>query len=537
MMIKLLLVDDETVTRKGLIKHIPWKELGVDVVQDVNNGIEALEIARQFQPDIVITDILMPGVDGIRLGMTIREQFPFCKIIYISGYSDKEYLKAAIKISAVSYVEKPINISEAGEAIKKAVSMCNEDKKREMNDQNRDALICENLQHIKQDILNSLLCPKKDLTKMMKYLDIINIGFKLEGTYQVMMIKIHRDIEISNEESPIIHSRLLETLDNSLSSIRHISGSKDKDHIIAILSSDTANFKNKLESSFDSVLNSAGDDSTAGIKLFCAISHNVAGMDMIFEAYLAAEQAVHKAFFYGYNYIAFQSDANNDPCRIDESIVPVFTRFIEEGKEEEAVSLIENYCIEIKKHDNDVIKNIKNVFFNLMMVLLHESEKKNISLFETGDNEKKLIGDKISGCQTLQELKANLVRKTRSLFENKKEMKSSNSTVAEAMRYVQENYSDNKLSTKVLADHVYLTPTYLSSLFKKATGKTISEFIVEIRISKSKGFLLDYQSKLYEVARRVGYTDANYYAKIFKKVTGLNPSEYREKYVTWLKVS
>ena len=535
-MIKLLLVDDESVTRKGLIKHIPWKELGVDVVQDVNNGIEALEIAGRFQPDIVISDILMPGVDGIRLGMSIREQFPSCKIIYISGYSDKEYLKAAIKISAVSFVEKPVNISEAGEAIKKAVAMCIEDKKKEMNDQNRNALINENLRYIKQDILNSLLSPKKDLTKMIKYLDIINIDFKLEGTYRVMIIKIHRYIEISNEEIPTIHGRLLKALDNSLSCISHISGSKDKNHIITILSSDVADFKNKVESSFDSVLNAAGSDSMAGIKLSCAVGHNAAGMDKIYEAYLAAEQAVQKAFFYGYNHIVFQSNANNDPCRIDESIFSVFTRFIEEDKEEEAVTLIEDFCMELKKHDNGLINNIISVFFDLMLVLYHEAEKKKIRLSESCDNEKKSIGDKISECQTLQELKANLVRKTRSLFENKKEMKSSNSTVIEAKRYVQENYFDSKLSTKVLADHVYLTPTYLSSLFKKATGKTINEYIVETRICKSKEFLVNYQLKLYEVARHVGYTDANYYAKIFKKITGLNPSEYREKYVTWLKV-
>lgn len=536
-MIKLLLVDDESVTRKGLMKHVLWKEVGVDIIQDVSNGVEALEISKLYQPDIVIMDIQMPNMDGIKLGTCIREQFPRCKIIYISGYSNKEYLKAAINVSAVSYVDKPINISEMKEAVKKAVSMCMEDRKREMDDKSCNALITENLLHIKQEILTSLLCPKKELTKVMKYLNILNIDFKQNGTYHVIIFKLHMDAEISDDESKQIHSRLLDSLDHSLAGISHISGSKDKNHIAVILSSDAADFQNIAEGSFSTILNAASDYKVAGIKVFCAAGHSASGIDLIYESLFSAEQNMQKALFYDCNYIAFQQDESSNQFLPDENFIPVFMRYIEEDKHEEAISLIENLCMEIKKHDNESVSNIKNMFFKLTQVLLDESEKKNICIFEADDKERKYIREKIDGFQTLCEIKAYLIEKLLSLFENKNVIKSSSITAVEVMRYIQENYADSKLSIKFLADHVFLTPTYLSSLFKKATGKTISEYIVETRINKSKEILLNYHSKLYEVARHVGYTDANYYAKIFKKVTGLNPSEYREKNVSWLNVS
>src|SRR5690606_13038198 len=127
---KLLVVDDESVTRKGLIKHIDWNLLGIHSIEEARDGIEGLEIARSMQPDIIISDIRMPGMDGIDFATQIRKISPECNISFLSGYSDKEYLKAAIHLNVVSYVEKPVNIGELQEAVKKAVELCLENEKK-----------------------------------------------------------------------------------------------------------------------------------------------------------------------------------------------------------------------------------------------------------------------------------------------------------------------------------------------------------------------------------------------------------------------
>ena len=108
-MIKLIIVDDERVTRESLRDYIPWAELGIESVLTARNGTEALTLFESNRPNIVLTDIRMPKMDGIQLAERLREIEPRCKIVFLSGYADKEYLKRAIQLQATSYVEKPID--------------------------------------------------------------------------------------------------------------------------------------------------------------------------------------------------------------------------------------------------------------------------------------------------------------------------------------------------------------------------------------------------------------------------------------------
>lgn len=116
-----MVVDDERFVRQGIIDNIPWQSLGIDTVLEARNGLECIEKAKEFPPDILIADIRMPKLNGIDLGKQIASQYPDCKMIIISAYSDKEYLKSAISLNVVAYVEKPLILDELERAISKAV--------------------------------------------------------------------------------------------------------------------------------------------------------------------------------------------------------------------------------------------------------------------------------------------------------------------------------------------------------------------------------------------------------------------------------
>ena len=120
-MIKTIIVEDEKVIREGLKKHVPWARLGIDEVYDASRAEDAIELCEKMKPDIIVSDIRMPGMDGIELCRKLREKYEKCKIIFVTGFSDKEYLKAAISLQAVSYVEKPVNIKEISSALENAV--------------------------------------------------------------------------------------------------------------------------------------------------------------------------------------------------------------------------------------------------------------------------------------------------------------------------------------------------------------------------------------------------------------------------------
>ena len=121
-MIKLLIADDESFTRQGIVETMPWKDLNIYDIREAFDGENAFEILKDFEPDIILTDVRMPRLNGIELSFKARELYPNCSIIFMSGYSDKEYLKSAIHLKAISYVEKPIDLEELEEALKFAVS-------------------------------------------------------------------------------------------------------------------------------------------------------------------------------------------------------------------------------------------------------------------------------------------------------------------------------------------------------------------------------------------------------------------------------
>ena len=120
-MIKVLIADDERFTRQGILDMVDWDKLNVSEVKEAYDGINALEILKDFEPNILLTDVRMPRLNGIDLAFKTRELYPNCMILFMSGYSDKEYLKSAIKLKAINYVEKPIEIEELEENLNNAI--------------------------------------------------------------------------------------------------------------------------------------------------------------------------------------------------------------------------------------------------------------------------------------------------------------------------------------------------------------------------------------------------------------------------------
>ena len=128
---KVLLVEDEVLTREGLLMSIPWEALGIGEVFTAENGEGGLELALAKEPDIVMTDVRMPRMDGITMAFEIRKKNKKCRFIFVSGFCDKEYLKSAIQLSAVNYIEKPIEVEEVITALKRALKLLVEQRRQE----------------------------------------------------------------------------------------------------------------------------------------------------------------------------------------------------------------------------------------------------------------------------------------------------------------------------------------------------------------------------------------------------------------------
>jgi len=166
---KLLIADDDAFIRAGITKNINWSEYGIMSIETAEDGLEAFEISLWFMPDILLTDVKMPRVDGIELAKKIRQSIPDCKIIFMSAYSDKEYLKSAIRLSAVDYVEKPFRPSDLKEIIEKITQVGVKDQPHVSNETSRAWIAQEivkiiNKEYIDPELSIAYLCERLSLS-------------------------------------------------------------------------------------------------------------------------------------------------------------------------------------------------------------------------------------------------------------------------------------------------------------------------------------------------------------------------------------
>lgn len=528
-LIKLLVVEDETVTRKNLIKHMKWNELGVDVIEEARDGIEGLETARRMHPDIIVSDIRMPGMNGIEFTSNIREQLPNCRIIYLSGYSDKEYLKAAIRINAVSYVEKPINIEEFQEAVKKAVQLCKEHHKIIETEHKFNRALTDSFPFIRSKIVNGLINDKMDHEEFIQNLSLIGITVEPNRSYTASIIVPSYEEGATDDEKQLCCNQIMDFLHGDSNGFTLLSVMENFNHIV-VLSIHPPESRKDFLPIYQRLSERLKENRIRCSKLSWVVGSTASALREISASYQTAVQFLKHLFFDYSGSIYYAHKRTGTRYRIPDDIVPSFSELLKTFEEDKIIHFIEKCYQDIKPHSGTPADEVKNLFYQMMRLLVEEGEKRGLS-FNLSSHPKEVYDwAMMSKIDTLEQLRVYFRQKTRMIFEDIENIESNNITVLEVMKYIRRNYSDKEITVNLLADHVHLSPTYLSSLFKKETGKTISEYITEVRIEKSADLLMQPQAKLYEVADQSGYYDANYFSKSFKKVKGMTPSQYRKRY-------
>lgn len=418
---KLLLVDDEWITRDGIIEKIEWEKVGIHQVQEAEDGVEALEVAEQLQPDILLTDVRMPRMNGVELAYLIKQKFPNCYIIFMSGYTDKEYMKAAIDVSATAYVEKPINIVELKEAINKAIILYTKDRKIDTIKHQLD----HSLLVLKHELALQLL--RKDLNKevLSNLVAYVNPEMNIGSTYVTLLILPHfieKDDELATS---LLFRTLMHTVEGALmkEGCSVIMSIKDRSMVVA----------------------------------HCLIDQNA--FNQLTEVCFRLSITLNKQF----------------PVELAIGM-PVTGIF----------NVIESYSSALSCFGES----------------LHEDIEQRVHIFNAHDQNEKI---------SLQHINR---KKTR--------------FVTDIKQYIEEHYGDENMSLQKISKHMYLTPSYICVLFKDEMNTTINQYISQVRIEHAKEMLKDERLKVKDISTKVGYVDSNYFTKIFKKLTGLTPQEYRE---------
>lgn len=517
---KLMIVDDEKLTREGLTQNIDWKSLGFDEVMQADDGLHALELSKTFCPDIVISDVRMPRMDGLHMAEKLQELFPFISIIFISGYSDKEYLKAAIKLKAISYVEKPISLLEIKEAVKEAVSTHQEKIATAMTrdlSQNlsRSALAATLIHPIKEG--QSIDFAPYSFSFPIKS-DISCFSFIIQ-CYDASTIGIDT---IQHEFSDAISS-LLEAM--------HVEGihtTRQNDMLVYHIFSRHAFSDKQLEHFAQSLVSIL---LSTHLHFHIIVGKQVTGPEQVHLSYNSAVILLQNAFFCQENtFLIYQSTSKNDTFVSLESIDPTnkLQPALVRKDKEQVSSILSELLQSILNRENLLPNQVKDLYFKLFSTIQDACHELKIS---TADSQEptESIWDNISRCVSIYALHSLLSNRIDQFFILAQNNSEAHSTIYMIKEYIASHYENEKLSIKDISEHVFLSSSYVCTLFKTETGTTLNQYITDYRIEKAKRLLSDPRNKIAEISSQVGYSDGNYFGKTFKKMVGLSPSEYREK--------
>lgn len=520
-MIRLLIVDDESATRNGLLRYMDWKGLGVDMIQTAESGQEALAMCEDFQPDLVLSDIRMRGMNGVEMCTILHEKYPECRIIFISGYSDKEYLKAAIELGAVNYVEKPVDTEELKRAVQKAMASILETRRH----RNEGERLSKSEAYLRREAFFSLLRGREPGESSEQNLE--ESGLFREG-YPLMRICILR-LSPAVTNLSRFRSALWETAGIRAFTERDCSVYGefwDNRRLILLLCGTEEAVGNG--SCLLKAISRAATGLVDGVRLFFALGEPVRNPHGLSHSYQSAHEAEKTVFYLGYGKSA-ERGRKDRPLDLGADYPAEFRQALSMGNEEAASQVLDRLAASLREGEAVASAFVQGLYFSLEREL--EEESLRLFPYDRSDMAKRQETDAqhLEGLDTIDDLNAFLRAQVHEIFALNSRDDSNSSVVLRVIRLIQQEYGDKDLSVKQLAENVYLTPTYLSGLFKRKTGKTIWEYLTSVRIERAKELLRNPRFKLYHISKQVGYEDANYFAKIFKKQTGVTPSEYREK--------
>lgn len=513
---KILIVDDEILTREGIIANINWDKLGIDEIYEADDGIKGLDMGRLYKPDIILSDVRMPRMNGIEMAKELQKILPTSSIIFMSGYSDKEYLKEAIKLKVISYVEKPIDSAEIESSIQGALE--------------EQAITYNNLiradshsKYFKGKLGLKIIYPaiNDNLIEYTKQLEDLGYEPKASTEFITVIITLKSLIStISEHQINELYIKLKELSDKY--KINHIPAIKNDEYIMVHF------FANKrIEHSTILICEQLALYLSVEYQFYIAFGKTVRGLKNVYESYNCAVLLLQSSFFYEYNSIIRPETVDVIPS-LDQSLYAKYIEALKQQNEKDTLAVVQAIFAQYKNNQHILHVFVKDMYYKLFAVLIQTASKLHISDFY--ENDSVTVLEFISKDKNLYELHLLLIDKIKQLFISTTEDKDENPTIYTIKEYISKNYKNESLSVKDISEHVYLSSTYVCTLFKNETGKTLNQYLTEFRIEKAKDMLRDPKYKISDISSKIGYSDGNYFGKTFKKIVELSPSEYRERF-------
>jgi two-component system response regulator YesN len=537
--IKVFLVEDEMVIRRGIKNSIDWEKEGYIFCGEASDGELAYPMIIKEKPDILITDIRMPFMDGLELCKLVKKELPNIKILILSGYDEFDYAKEAIRLGVTEYLLKPISsgkLLEALNGVSESIRREKEDKDlvRKYMEEMR-----ENTEHEKQKFFEQMIAGNLSMA------DALETGEKYEMNLSARMYNLllfrftlgeenRKSGELLGEAEYAIE-KLTERLEYVFEFQRGVEG-----WAFLLMADNEEQMSERVKELSKDLEEIMKNYST--IAYFGGIGQPVARLRELEESFREAERALAARFTMELNQIISVEDirmAQNVDTLDDIEITSfgeiektrtMLEKFLNNGAEDEIDEFVDVYINELSEENLKSVLMRQYIIMDAYIVMMSFCEK-----FEGIEGEMQAQSEELKNSmktiQTLEEIK-NYIRMLLKKIIGVRDTISGRrySDIIEiAKDQIRKTYMSDEISLNTIAAEVGMSPSYFSSIFSKEMGKTFVEYLTEIRMDRAKELLMCSSMKTSEIGYEVGYKDPHYFSYIFKKTQNCTPKEFRAR--------
>lgn len=526
----LLLVDDEEEVIQIILKKINWEGLGFSVIGHADNGVKALEMVEEYQPDVVITDIKMPYMDGIELCKNIREEYPATKMVFFTGFDEFEYAKEAVHLEIEEYILKPLNAVE----LTNVLTGLKIKMDREVHDRKSAEILrahyMESLPFLKANFYTSLVEGKLSEEEISKHL--ADYGIDFEGPYFGCLLIHTSSTQVPEDIDPqLLRTSVYKQVKEYLAERWKVKCFSYMENTVAIASLESEEAVSELTDDCDKfcryIKRVLGAVVTIGVG---QIHENIMELS---DSYLGAREAISYRALYGVsrsiNIKEIAPQEKNVSTSANDTELAQLFKMVRLGNEIEIGDMTRQYF----KHAFSAETSLRNhhiAVMELVSALYRFAVNNDISEDEfarvTPDSYSKLFDLELgalenwlrSVCLFLHEMIVNARHtSTRTIVDNAKE-------------YIRNNYWEEGISLDEICRTLGVSNSYFSTVFKRETGRSFVGYLTDYRMEKAARLLMETNEKSYVIGKKVGFADPNYFSYVFKRQFGVSPSKYRTEY-------
>lgn len=535
-MIEILLIDDESYVTESLSLTIPWQRIGVRHVHVASSAMDALSIIENQSIDIVVTDIRMPEMDGLKLIEHIVERWPHIYCILLTGHSQFEYAKKAIQLQAFDYLLKPVDDEEFIEVITNAIES--------LKDEWEQAEKLHRLRYnhksdftvLRAKLMHDLLLGKRLSLRMIREkLAQYEIDFIVGDQSLMLLIQLGKPFTAMDHMSmSLIEYAIGNIAEEVFKAHCHVWSCKAPHQYLVVLISYRSPCKtdhSQLKGWVTDLQNHVSNYLKGDISI--VISQSFRFPDDISKAYRAVLGSMFQLEQTQSRHVLFLDDEVQEQHMPHEALdrlyqPPTLIQLLDSKQWEAAKDKVNDVFTTlgqqtyVKSHLYEVFLYITNAF----MYITHR-QSHSIRLIDRSAIDVMLNETILSSVEQLRTWSLNLLQQLEKVLSSHEEH-----TKSYISRRVQEIVNSDlakATSVKVIADRVYLHPVYLSKIYKAETGESLGDYIIRMRLERASYMLKHTNKKIYEITSELGYQNPQYFSKVFRKHFGLTPNEYRNQ--------